>query len=1046
MAQVQNMFSDIAANVALNLDALQARVDSGDISTITLTDQGVATLTLDSAQLISDAGALGLINGNFSITATGTINASDATSISPTLLARLGNGLLISDYAANLAASLDALQVSASHGKISAIALIDPSTTITIGANQLTTDQLVLSYIPGNCSVSATGTLTAAQAIALPSSLTARLASGLQISDQAAALTAGLDKVQALVNAGVVSTISLVDRTTPTLNLTVAQLQSDGGAIGAITSSFKVLTTGTLTIANAAALPLSTTSLLQQGLALSDTLSNVTANLDAIQDMVTRGLASSITLTDPTAPTLTIDAGQLSNYNQALGLINSDFKIMATGSIGSSGALAIPSSLLARLTTGLTISDYTTGLAANLDALHVLAGRGQISSISVIDDLSPLNITTDQLLSDADILGKIQGQVSISATGAVTASSAASLTSSLSSKLVTGLNVNDTAANVVAKLDTLQKLENAGTIASISLSDTSSPTLIIPTSQLDLDGQTLAAIKTSFKITATGSMTVNQATSLPVSLASKLTSSLSIFDTNNTASNLDTLQALVINGTIASITLTDQGTPTLQIDTSQLSADGAALGLIHSAMRLAATGNITSADALALTPGLLTKLSTGLHVTDTTTNLADSLDGLQNLASSGHLSTISLIDDLSPLNITARQLFLDHNALASIQSLYGISATGTMSAANAVAIPTTLANELLTGLQISDTAQNVSSNLDALQAMSQIYAITSITLTDQGTPTLTLTDAQLTKDSSAISLILGDYVTASQPYPISVTNPGTTGNDAITGANAIFWGGPGNDIITGMSGVNTAVYSGQLNQYTITNTSGVVKVVDTTALRDGNDTLTNIQHLQFTDYSINTTMKAEAAKLPTTTVNSLVELYVAYFARTPDATGLAYWIDKAAAGESLTDISKEFYSAGVQYSSVTGYSATMSNSDFIKLVYANVLDRTGTTAPPDADVAYWNNQIQIGATTKEGLIQRMLSDAHSFANDPTWGWVPQLLNNKITVGYQSAVTIGLDYNSPTDAITTGMAIAQAVTPSDTSAAVALIGVGATIHL
>ena len=263
---------------------------------------------------------------------------------------------------------------------------------------------------------------------------------------------------------------------------------------------------------------------------------------------------------------------------------------------------------------------------------------------------------------------------------------------------------------------------------------------------------------------------------------------------------------------------------------------------------------------------------------------------------------------------------------------------------------------------------------------------------------------------------------------------------------SVFWGGPGNDTITGTSGANTSIYSGALGQYTVTNNAGVFTVTDSSSGRDGTDTLTNIQHIRFSDYSINTTMKAQAAKLPTATVNSLVELYVAYFARTPDASGLSYWIDKAAAGESLTDISKEFYTAGVQFSSLTGYSTTMANTDFIKLVYTNVLGRSGATAPPASDVAYWDNQIKIGATTKEGLIQTMLSAAHAFANDPTWGWVPKLLDNKISVGYQAAVTYGLDYNSTSDAITQGMAIAHAVTPTDTSAAVGLIGVAGHVYL
>ena len=250
----------------------------------------------------------------------------------------------------------------------------------------------------------------------------------------------------------------------------------------------------------------------------------------------------------------------------------------------------------------------------------------------------------------------------------------------------------------------------------------------------------------------------------------------------------------------------------------------------------------------------------------------------------------------------------------------------------------------------------------------------------------------------------------------------------------------------GDTGHEKLLFSGKLDQYTVTSTNGVFSIADSVANRDSSVLATTIGGIQFSDRSINTTMNVEAGKLPTATINSLVELYVAYFARTPDATGLSYWIDKAAAGETLTAISKEFYTAGVQFSSLTGYSASMANTDFIKLVYTNVLGRSGATAPPDADVAYWDNQIKIGATTKEGLIQTMLGAAHGFANDPTWGWVPKLLDNKISVGYQAAVTYGLDYNSSADAITQGMAIAHAVTPTDTTAAIGLIGVAGHVFL
>ena len=255
----------------------------------------------------------------------------------------------------------------------------------------------------------------------------------------------------------------------------------------------------------------------------------------------------------------------------------------------------------------------------------------------------------------------------------------------------------------------------------------------------------------------------------------------------------------------------------------------------------------------------------------------------------------------------------------------------------------------------------------------------------------------------------------------------------------------GSNFVVGSTGSDTVVYSEKISSLEIERVSGniyVRKIGSPGTL----DIFTNLEHLKFADFSLNTTMKTEAAKLPTTTVNAIVELYVAYFARTPDASGLSYWIDKAAAGETLTAISKEFYNAGVQFSSLTGYSATMANNDFTKMIYANVLGRTGATAPNADELGYWDNRIKTGLTTKEGLIQKMLSDAHSFAGDPKWGWVPKLLDNKISVGYQAAVTYGLDYNSSSDAITQGMAIAKAVTPTDTSIAVGLIGLADHVFL
>ena len=126
--------------------------------------------------------------------------------------------------------------------------------------------------------------------------------------------------------------------------------------------------------------------------------------------------------------------------------------------------------------------------------------------------------------------------------------------------------------------------------------------------------------------------------------------------------------------------------------------------------------------------------------------------------------------------------------------------------------------------------------------------------------------------------------------------------------------------------------------------------------------------------------------------DKLVELYIAYFNRAPEAGGLTYWSnvlsDKLAAGQSeasaMTDISNQFYAAGVQYSEVTGYSATMTDAAFVTKIYENVLGRTGSLAPNAQEVNYWvtamngTNPAETGVT-RATVIQRMISDAKEFA-------------------------------------------------------------------
>ena len=196
--------------------------------------------------------------------------------------------------------------------------------------------------------------------------------------------------------------------------------------------------------------------------------------------------------------------------------------------------------------------------------------------------------------------------------------------------------------------------------------------------------------------------------------------------------------------------------------------------------------------------------------------------------------------------------------------------------------------------------------------------------------------------------------------------------------------------------------------------------------------------LAFKDVLVNLDVAAKAGSIPAADLNSLIELYVAYFNRVPDAEGMSYWIDQLKGGLSLESIGESFYAAAVQFSSVTGYSATMSNADFVKIVYKNVLGRES----PDQDgLNYWTSSLANGSATRGTLIKAMLGSAHTFKGNANYGYVADTLENKVSVGSYFAVQQGLTYRSGADSITQGMAIAKAVTPTSISAALALAPTG-----
>ncbi|WP_395009996.1 DUF4214 domain-containing protein, partial [Undibacterium sp.] len=313
-----------------------------------------------------------------------------------------------------------------------------------------------------------------------------------------------------------------------------------------------------------------------------------------------------------------------------------------------------------------------------------------------------------------------------------------------------------------------------------------------------------------------------------------------------------------------------------------------------------------------------------------------------------------------------------------------------------------------------------------------------------------LADGKIIPNMTGSSLALtpeltGKAITASATYVDkfgtleSVTAPLTDTISKLIGdaANDQLFGTKNNDVFDGGLGFDTVNFKGKLSDFKITRDGAGFQIQNLKGT-EGLDKIMNAEALKFEDLSVNLTIKSNAASIPEATLDRIIELYVGFFNRVPDADGLNYWINQNKAGMSITQIANSFFEAGAQYTAQTGYSANMSSTDFVNTIYKNVF---GRSAGADAEgLNYWKAGLDSGKETHGSLMVTMLDSAHRFKGDAQWGWVANLLDNKISVGEIYAVNLGLTENVATDAITKGISILQAVTPTDYTAALQLIGV------
>lgn len=687
----------------------------------------------------------------------------------------------IVDTEADVASNLTGLETiaSATSSNSLTLTLTDPADPITIPYSVFWNDRFVFRA-SGTYSLIVTGVTASEANLVLSSHVTSA-----QFADSAANIVASLGNLESLTLFGESYTITLTDSGPVTFNLSGSQWSGQKAVFGNIQSSFTVTIAGTDAYSAAAAVSDSYVT----SVSVSDTANGVRNELDALATLASQGKLTSITLTDGGTNALTVTATQMSTDAAALADLTGTYSLAVTGtSIANAASVAGQSHV-----SSVAISDTGANIGANLDTLETLVRTDPISGIT-ISDYMPIKVTPTQLTADADALGKISFYVLDLATTAANASTAAYQTH------VGAVDVVDSAANVSANIDALQTLQSALKLDSISLTDSGTPTLTISDAQYSRDMIALAYISGHHNIALTG---VNESSAATRLLYPNVISVAVVDSALDIPYALDSLQSMLNAGKLTGISLSDSGTPQFTITAAQLTNDAGALNLISTAYKMTVSG-VTVANAATIAA---TSHVSAITIADTASDISTGLDTLQSMVAAGKVTGISVTDN-GLLTLNQTQSAADSQAIAELTGNYWLSLQG-VSAASATS---SASLSHVRSVSVLDSAANVAAHLDSLEALAASSELTSITLTDSGTPTLTISESQFNNDALALQKISSSYkvatnsVSVAQFHTLNATGQVTAASISDSAAN----------VAAGLDELQAGVAAGEITSIAVT--------------------------------------------------------------------------------------------------------------------------------------------------------------------------------------------------------------------------------------
>ena len=480
-------------------------------------------------------------------------------------------------------------------------------------------------------------------------------------------------------------------------------------------------------------------------LVITDSANNITGNLDTLKSYIRKITSINQTTTSP----LTLTAAQLNTYKAVITKIVDDYSLIVTET---------PTSRLITLSTNPRILSFgIKDTAFNINKLSSLTAIINLDSkvTSITQTGAPKNIVLTVSQYSPNLTQKF---TNFKAT--ISNANTLIITDLLTDSNIDNLNIRDSSSNIATSLDTLQALGIK--VTTITQTGTSTA-LTITGNQFINDSLTLNKIQGRY------SLIINDASA---ALTATLIANTHVktFTVSDTASNIhNNLSALLSAGTkLTSITESGPVAP---------------ITMLANQYNKFFTGKLTNFTATVLDAPtrLVASLNTdakisSITVKDNTKNISSNLDILQ--AINAKLISITQTDLTTPLTIRFAQLTNDTSAIEKISIsnptyqliVIGVSVTN---------IRSTLSNEHVKSISVLDSGNNIANNLNSIQDFINSHSsnsyISRIVLSDSPT-TLTITESQLSQDSSALELItsngymiLNDVTIIDNGYSLIIT-------------------------------------------------------------------------------------------------------------------------------------------------------------------------------------------------------------------------------------------------------------------------------------